>query len=75
MKDWSLTSLKVKLIKIGANVVSHRRYVAFQTENSPLFGSRPGDGTLRSASANHGDASALQNTAYCSNLSLTENLG
>jgi hypothetical protein len=29
-KDWSLTSLKEKLIKIGAKVVSHRRYVAFQ---------------------------------------------
>jgi hypothetical protein len=28
-KDWSLTSLKEKLIKIGAKVVSHRRYVAF----------------------------------------------
>ncbi len=30
IKDWSLTSLKEKLIKIGAKVVSHRRYVAFQ---------------------------------------------
>jgi hypothetical protein len=30
MKDWSLTSLKEKLIKIGAKVVSHGRYVAFQ---------------------------------------------
>jgi hypothetical protein len=29
-EDWSLTSLKEKLIKIGANVVSHGRYVAFQ---------------------------------------------
>jgi hypothetical protein len=29
-KDWSLTSLKDKLIKIGAKVVSHGRYVAFQ---------------------------------------------
>ncbi len=28
--DWSLTSLKEKLIKIGAKVVSHNRYVAFQ---------------------------------------------
>ena len=27
---WSLTSLKEKLIKIGAKVVSHGRYVAFQ---------------------------------------------
>ena len=31
IKDWSLTSLKEKLIKIGAKVVSHGRYVAFQT--------------------------------------------
>ena len=30
VKDWSLTSLKEKLIKIGAKVVSHGRYVAFQ---------------------------------------------
>jgi hypothetical protein len=31
IKDWSPTSLKEKLIKIGAKVVSHGRYVAFQT--------------------------------------------
>src|ERR1700694_475193 len=30
IKDWSLTSLKEKLIKIGAKVVSHGRYVSFQ---------------------------------------------
>jgi len=30
IKDWSLTSLKEKLIKIGAKVVSHGRYIAFQ---------------------------------------------
>jgi hypothetical protein len=30
IKDGSLTSLKEKLIKIGAKVVSHGRYVAFQ---------------------------------------------
>jgi hypothetical protein len=30
MSDWSLTTLKKKLIKIGAKVVSHGRYVAFQ---------------------------------------------
>lgn len=30
IKDWSLTNLKEKLIKIGAKVVSHGRYVAFQ---------------------------------------------
>ncbi len=29
-EDWSLTSLKEKLIKIGAKIVSHGRYVAFQ---------------------------------------------
>ena len=28
--DWSLTSLREKLIKIGAKVVTHERYVAFQ---------------------------------------------
>ena len=30
IKNWSLTSLKQKLIKIGAKVVSHGRHVAFQ---------------------------------------------
>jgi hypothetical protein len=30
IKDWSLTSLKEKLIKIGVKVVSHGRFVAFQ---------------------------------------------
>ena len=30
IKDWSLTPLKEKLIKIGAKVISHGRYVAFQ---------------------------------------------
>ena len=30
IKHWSLASLKEKLIKIGAKVVSHGRYVAFQ---------------------------------------------
>jgi hypothetical protein len=30
IKHWSLTTLKDKLIKIGAKVVSHARYVVFQ---------------------------------------------
>jgi hypothetical protein len=30
IKDWSLTSLKDKLVKIGAKVASHGRYVIFQ---------------------------------------------
>jgi hypothetical protein len=30
IKDWSLTSLREKLIKIGAKVVLHGRYVVFQ---------------------------------------------
>jgi hypothetical protein len=29
-ESWSLTSLREKLIKIGAKVVSHARYVTFQ---------------------------------------------
>ena len=29
-KHWSLTTLRKKLIKIGANVVAHARYVIFQ---------------------------------------------
>jgi hypothetical protein len=30
IKDWSMTTLKEKLIKIGAKVVSHGRSIAFQ---------------------------------------------
>jgi len=30
IKEWSLTSLREKLVKIGAKVVSHGRYVTFQ---------------------------------------------
>ena len=30
IRDWSLASLKEKLIKIGAKVVNHGRYVAIQ---------------------------------------------
>ena len=30
MKHWSLTTLREKLIKIGAKVVAHSRYVFFQ---------------------------------------------
>ena len=30
IKNWSPTSLKEKLIKIGAKIVSHGRYVVFQ---------------------------------------------
>lgn len=30
VKHWSLTTLRAKLIKIGAKVVSHSRYITFQ---------------------------------------------
>ena len=30
MKHWSLATLREKLIKIGANVVWHAKYVTFQ---------------------------------------------
>ena len=30
MKHWSLTTLREKLVKIGAKVVHHARYVVFQ---------------------------------------------
>jgi len=30
VKHWSLTTLREKLVKIGAKVVSHARYVVFQ---------------------------------------------
>ena len=38
IKDWSMTTLKERLIKIGAKVVSHGRYVAFQWPRSPSPG-------------------------------------
>ena len=44
IKDWSLTSLKEKLIKIGAKVVSHGRYVAFQMAEVAIpMANVPGD--------------------------------
>ena len=36
IKDWSLTSLREKLIKIGAKVVSHGRYVVFQMAEAAI---------------------------------------
>jgi hypothetical protein len=30
IKDWSMTILKEKLIRIGAKILSHARYVVFQ---------------------------------------------
>jgi hypothetical protein len=36
IKDWTLTSLKDKPIKIGANVVSHGRYIAFQMAEAAI---------------------------------------
>jgi hypothetical protein len=39
IRNWSLTSLREKLIKIGAKVVSHARYVAFQMAEVAIPGS------------------------------------
>jgi hypothetical protein len=48
VKDWSLRTLRDKLIKIGAKAVSHSRYVIFQMvgvavpqQNSPQRTLRP----------------------------------
>ncbi len=38
MADWSLTSLQVKLIKIGARMVRHARAIAFQLAEVAAFG-------------------------------------
>jgi hypothetical protein len=35
-EPWSLTSLREKLIKIGAKVVSHDRYAIFQMAEVPV---------------------------------------
>ena len=36
MADWSLTSLQLKLIKIGARVVRHARTITFQLAEEGL---------------------------------------
>ncbi len=36
IKDWTLTTLKEKLIKIGAKVVGHARYVALQMAEAAI---------------------------------------
>jgi hypothetical protein len=55
IKDWSLTSLKDKLIKIGAKVVSDGRYVAFQMAEVAIHGkcSRRYCGSLRNCGHSH----------------------
>jgi len=41
IRDWSLRTLQVKLIKIGAKVIRHSRYMIFQMAevmvSRPLF--------------------------------------
>lgn len=39
MADWSLTSLQLKLIKIGARVVRHARAITFQLAGVAVTGS------------------------------------
>jgi hypothetical protein len=36
IKEWSLTSLQEKLIKVGPRLISHGRYVAIQTVDVAL---------------------------------------
>jgi hypothetical protein len=62
IKDWSLTTLKEKLIKIGAKVVSHGRYVAFQMAEVAIprqMFQRPRE-TMRSRATNGRSASKCQ---------------
>jgi hypothetical protein len=59
IKDWSMTSLKEKLIKIGAKVVNHGRYVAFEMAGvaiSPAF-------VRRQPAADRGTAAAARYSA------------
>ena len=41
MMDWSLTSLKLMVIKIGARVVRHTRAITFQLAKVAATGSMP----------------------------------
>src|SRR5207237_244210 len=50
IKDWSMTTLKERLIKTGAKVVSHGRYVAMTAND----GARRGDGPCRHPSTMRG---------------------
>ena len=47
MADWSLTSLQLKLIKIGARVVRHARAFTFQLAEMTITG--PMVRTIRAA--------------------------
>ena len=41
VRHWSLTTLREKLVKIGAEVVSHGRYAAFQSIEGPVLENPP----------------------------------
>src|SRR4030088_1710700 len=56
IKDWSMTTLKERLIKIGAKVVTHGRYVAFQMAEVPAF-------VPRHPAADRGTASTARSRA------------
>jgi hypothetical protein len=56
IKDWSLTSLKERLMKIGAKVVSHGRYIAFQMTE----GRDPEKPLYRDPAADRGTAAAAR---------------
>ena len=68
IKDWSLTSLKDKLIKIGAKVVSHGRYVIFQMAEVAMHGkcSKRFCGSSRSYGRSHHQASVRRSMSGAS---------
>jgi hypothetical protein len=47
-EQWSLTSLREKLIKIGAKVVSHGRFVTFHMWTAPSSQGYLGSALIRS---------------------------
>jgi len=59
IKDWSLTSLKDKLIKIGAKVVSHGRYVCLPDGR----GRHPTESVRRHPAIDRGTTSAFTTSA------------
>ena len=59
IKGWSLTSLKEKLIKIGAKLVSHGRYVALPDGR----GRRAENAVRRDPATDRGPASAARSSA------------
>jgi Transposase DDE domain group 1 len=64
-EPWSLTGLREKLVKIGAKVVSHGRYVTFQLADVAVLRQMFADILLLIARLRAPPAPALERRARC----------